>query len=406
MKVWIKTNRSALLHPLVIASAVWIAVPVLYSMHLSRLLIYDNHEVNTVSFIIWFPFALAALCSGLVTLFQKVTGYQVKQGSEINLGLLEKRVKYGFIMWAVAAIVETVASGGLPLVWLIEGSSKTNFDYGITSIHGLVDSFFLALSVASFALFLVTRKRRHAFTSTFAFVWGVLLVSRGTILVCLLEYAIVYIRLRKITAALVGKLIAVVLLFVMAFGIIGDFRQGGSDVMLDLAQPSENYPEWLPSGVLWAYIYVTTPVNNLLNTVHTVEPINSLTFPNSASTLFPSFIRKAIYGEDQTFGNLVVSYFNVSTAYIGPYQDYGFAGMILFGLIVAASCQILWRKTSLKGTLMFSVLGQCLYLSLFYNMYLSLPVLVQLFWFYCLFLPPIQLVVPYHSLPSLVASEK
>jgi hypothetical protein len=85
-------------------------------------------------------------------------------------------------------------------------------------------------------------------------------------------------------------------------------------------------------------LYIATPINNLMYTMHIGQPVNNFLFPNTASTLFPSVLRSAIYGDgigEAASGELVVSAFNVSTAYVGPYQDLGLAGMALLSILSA-----------------------------------------------------------------------
>jgi hypothetical protein len=140
----------------------------------------------------------------------------------------------------------------------------------------------------------------------------------------------------------------------------------------------------LPSGILWAYIYATTPINNLVHTIHLTAPLHSFLFPNTLALLFPTAIRQLIYGSEwwtPLEGQLVSNAFNAATAYIGPYQDYGYLGVILFSCVIAFVCQKYWLSESLEGTLKFAVVTQCLILTLFYNHLFALPIIFQVVWF-------------------------
>jgi len=202
-------------------------------------------------------------------------------------------------------------------------------------------------------------------------------------LVSLIQFLILFIRIRPIRIRTVFSVAASLASFILLFGIIGDYRSGSSDLIRQWAQPAENYPEWLPSGLLWAYIYASTPINNLVYTVHVATPLDDITFPNTASILFPSVLRSVIYGDqlgDAESGQLVDATFNVSTAYIGPYQDFGIAGIMLFSLATSFACLRFWYRNDLKSVLIYAVLGQCLVLSLFWNQFFALPILAQVFW--------------------------
>jgi len=170
---------------------------------------------------------------------------------------------------------------------------------------------------------------------------------------------------------------------ILLFGIVGDYRSGSSDLIRKWAQPTDNYPEWLPSGLLWGYIYAATPINNLLYTVEISPPLNNLLFPNTAATLFPSVLRGVIYGDqlgEAESGQLVDATFNVSTAYVGPYQDFGFIGIAMYSMLTAFLCLQFWYRNDLKSVLIYVVFCQCLILGLFWNQFLALPIITQIFW--------------------------
>lgn len=220
-------------------------------------------------------------------------------------------------------------------------------------------------------------------------------------LVTLLEFAALYLRIHPIRLSAIMKLLAGAISFVLVFGVIGDVRQGSSAMIRDLAQPTENYPEWLPSGILWAYIYITTPINNLVYNIEQTRPIYDPLFPNTVATLFPSVIRIAIYGNDLAdaeSGQLVVSAFNVSTAYVGPYQDFGFIGITLFSIMIGPFCLYFWFRNNLKSALMLAVLIQCLVLTLFFDHFFYLPVITQLGWIWYFFLPRLRVGRTDHGL--------
>lgn len=383
-----------LLHPLVIFSIVWLGVVSLYSLHLSRLLRYSTTEASSIVFRIWVPFAVTVcLCSVIHWLL--TTAYpKVRKQRSFDFTLLRRRLKIWFRIWVLITIGEIIVSGGVPLFWALTHGSKIYTDFGIPSLHGLVNSLLLSIGLCHFLLFLVTKDRRELKIPMFILCWSVIIINRNLMLVVLMEFAIVYLRLRKVRVKTFFQIGVGILVFVLAFGVVGDIRQGSSTMIRDLAQPTDEYPDWLPSGVLWAYIYITTPINNLLYTVDQTQPANNLLFPNTVATLFPSVIRTVIYGNDlgaAESGELVVSAFNVSTAYIGPYQDFGYTGMILFSIMAALICQFFWFRNDLQSFLMLAVVIQCLAITLFFDHFFALPVISQLVWLWYLFLPRLRI---------------
>jgi oligosaccharide repeat unit polymerase len=401
LRVKTLSNRNLLLNPLVIASIVWLSVVSLYAMHLSKILVYSTQDVIETSLWIWIPIAIISV------LFYAFRGMamSISQSKsdqwQPDLDRIEKRLKVWFGVWLVAAIFETIVSGGVPLLWLFQNTTKNYDSYGVTSVHGIVKSLFIAIVLCRFALWVLTGQRRHLKMPIFALAWALILVDRSMFLVCVIEYVVVYLRFRKVRAGTILKIAMGGILFIVGFGIIGDLRlQGSSDVFRALAQPTDNYPAWLPSGILWAYIYATTPINNLVHSMHLTAPLYSWLFPNTLALLFPTAIRQLIYGSEwwtALGGELVNNAFNAATAYIGPYQDYGYLGVVLFSCIITFVCQKYWFSGSLKDTLKFAVVTQCLILTLFYNHLFALPIIFQLVWFEVFFSRRLRFGVAAHA---------
>lgn len=125
--------------------------------------------------------------------------------------------------------------------------------------------------------------------------------------------------------------------------------------------------------------------------MHLVHPLNSLLFPNTVSSLFPTVIRDIIFGNQTQNATLVSQAFSVRTAYRGPYQDYGLAGIMLFSILTSFVCQFFWYRSRLRDVLIFAVLIQCLVLTLFANLFFALPVITQIAWLFYFFMPEIHL---------------
>jgi oligosaccharide repeat unit polymerase len=192
----------------------------------------------------------------------------------------------------------------------------------------------------------------------------------------------------------VVRAIAVPVIVVVFFGVLGDIRSGAENFRA-LAQATDQYPAWLPSGFLWTYMYVTTPLNNLVNTFATVRPIGDFTMPNTFSALIPTATRKllGLSIDNSTWqGNLITEAFNVTTAYAGPLQDLGIAGIVAFSGFVGFLSEMFWLKRGLRNDLIYAVLGQCLFLTIFANHFLALPIIFQVVWCYFLFGRSIRVV--------------
>lgn len=372
--------------------SVWLTVLALYELRLSKLLIAGDSQVFSFVSIILIPFIVTALLFALYAALAPKEKYAARsllhcERDAADLVILRGRLKKWFLVWILMTVVEIIVSRGLPLWWLLTGTPKTYFDFGIPSIHGLLNSLLLAIGLCYTGLFAKFGNRKYLLCLAWVVLWSVLAVTRALIVIFLLETFLIISFYRGITGRFVLKLVTIFLVVVIGFGAVGDLRTGAS-TFRDLAQPTEAYPEWLPSGDLWVYIYLTTPLNNLIYTANSQHPVNDPRFPNTAAPLFPSIIRSIIYPEnlsESLSGELVESAFNVSTAYVGPYQDYGTIGMACLSILIGLVASIYWRRSTFRNALIYSVLGQCLILTVFDNNLFYLPVISQIFWIYLFF---------------------
>jgi oligosaccharide repeat unit polymerase len=266
-------------------------------------------------------------------------------------------------------------------------------DFGIPTVHGFMNSLLLAIALIHAALYGILKRRQYLLLPAFALLWSILAVTRNMMIVLVFEVSLVLLQLQRVRFRTIFRSICGGAVLVLVFGFIGDFRTGGEAFRL-LAQPTKNYPDWLPSGILWVYVYLVTPVNNLINTAQSIQPLHSLLFPNTLASLLPSVVRQMALGSETTAmsasGDLVTTAFNVSTAYVGPFQDYGYAGMILFSSLIGLVSVFFWKKTSLRDLLIYTVLAQCLLLTVFFNHFFYLPIISQVFWLALFFMPKLR----------------
>lgn len=404
-KITLKTRwmpRCGWIHPLVIFWLVWAITVGLYELHLSELLIFSSSQVMTVVAWIVIPFTLTTLlCLGCcswnplnMSAFYLDTDFQIER--------LGRHLGIAFVIWAVLTLVEILVSGGLPILWLIQGSSKTYFDFGIPSFHGLLNSLLQTIGLISFALYALTLRKRFLWMPSFVVMWSIIVVTRNMLIVMLIECGVVWVMIRGFSKKSLAKAVVGLIALILVFGYIGDFRSGGAESFRGVAEPSQNYPDWLPSGALWVYIYAATPIGNLVNTVQTTHPIYDPLFPYATSQLLPTVLRKIVYDPstvaDLPSGDLVTEALNVSTAYLGPFRDFGMLGIASFSIILAYLAAHFWRDRSLRGSLAYAILAQCVILTIFFNHLFYLPIISQVFWLY-IFLPNHKLIAKASAVP-------
>jgi oligosaccharide repeat unit polymerase len=375
------------LHPLIAFGGIWLLIWLLYSLHLSQLILYPGSNVLSFDGVLVTTFvAGGALAYLLPPRFRMPARWRLPNDTR-TLELLDRRLKLWFRIWCGITVLEVIYSGGIPMLWLLTGNSKTYMDFGIPTIHGFMNSMLLAICLVRLSMALRYGRKEDLLLPAWAIFWSIIVITRQLMMVFLLEAAVAYCTYRRIQTRRALNAGLSLLGLVYIFGVLGDLRSGAEGFRA-LAQPTSTYPDWLPSGFLWFYMYLSTPINNLLYTFHTTQPLYDWQFPNTLSQLLPTVLRNVFFTADQlgtVNGDLVTSAFNVSTAFAGPFQDFGIAGVVLFVFFISLLSCLYWQKRTFRDRLCYAVLCQCLLLTVFYNHFVLLPVITQLIWIYIFF---------------------
>ena len=381
-------------HPVTIFVGIWTAVFLLYSLELSGQLIYRASDFTYLYVSIVGAFLAGYWYIGrLLTLMgqRRLLRPAVLPGSLDARGatLIWRRLMGLMKIWGVITAVEIVVSGGLPIVWLVTGSDKTYRDFGIPSLHGFLISMLLACAMASFLLFLETKRRRYLALPLFALAWFIISVTRAYFIALLFQMLFLHLTKTRLTAGRIARIVVGLLLIVVIFGYLGDIRSGGSDLIRAVGKPSDRFPDWLPTGFLWVYIYLATPLNNLFNTILLNPAVDTFTLAATTFQLFPTFVRALIFPPSLvTQGDLVDSSLNISTSFAAPYTDMGLLGIVLFSGFFGCAASFFWFfRRNRAGQASYAFVAQSLALSVFFSFLLALPFLFQIVWFRYLLAP-------------------
>ncbi len=396
----IGSANSRLVHPFLIFGGIWTFDFLLYSLGLSGQLIFDAGDFYYLYFCIVGGFlagyvylgALIAGVTGRDPLSASDNSFRLNRLSNDDAAAIWRRVTSLLRVWAVITVVEIIVSGGIPIVWLFSGSDKNYADFGIHSLHGLTMSMLLSASTISAYLFIETRRPKFAALPVAASLWFIACITRGFLIGIILQILFLYLSVRQVRPAQMAKIAVGFIILVVFFGIIGDLRSGGgTDLVRAVARPTERFPDWLPSGFLWVYLYLVTPLNNLFNTVQVAPSIDGFSVAVTTSQLFPTVIRDAILDPGSMRQvELVDTNLNISTGFVGPYLDMGITGIVLFSLFTGAVASIFWSLRRSRFFLLgYAFVAHSLLLSVFYDEILFLPFLFQLVWFWY-FLRPLS----------------
>ncbi|MEN9018520.1 MAG: O-antigen polymerase [Hellea sp.] len=379
-----------LLIPPTLFTLIWGVIIYLHSLKLSKILIDLNFETL---------YLVSMTCVCFYTGF--IYYYLLKKG-RVNLGLnvdlyfnyfnnaaLKRRFRCALIFWFFMSVLEVLIHKNVPLLSAFGIGSYIRYtNFGIPGIHGFLNALYFCLVCYYFLRILIYKSMDSKLILFFLMVWPFLLLHRMMIVALFVQMLIVFliIHLDKLKFSSLLKVVIGFFSFIFIFGFMGDFRSGREHI-LRLAQLTFDYPEWLPSGFAWVYIYVTSPINNLINSIsHYLYPD---TLPiELLSRLVPSVLRDLIFTAFNKSKDieLVSSAFNVSTFYIEILSDFGYVfAPFLFVIIGFASFLIMDKQFNKPQYLLCWVaLMYSIIISIFSNHMFHLVFWFEAFFFFIL----------------------
>ena len=374
-------QRPLTIHPLILYGLPWLLVAPLYALAWSMVLLYSASQAVEVT-LVWIILPIFTSWIYWQILTSQVRVALPAPQQDLRHMLIVAR--WLLVGWFLISCVEVILGRGFPLIWFIRHEHKSAQDFGISSVHGMVNSALLAAATLYAYAGLVLGRRSYFWIVVIALFWSIAVVSRQMLMILVVQSALLFLQHRKINMVKLFLLCLVLgLCVLLLFGAIGDFRTPG--FVKNAAGITKAYPAWLPSGFIWVYMYVTTPLNNLIHTIQLSSPLYDWSFPNTLQELFPSVVRVILFPYLDKWsgagGSLVSRAFNVSSAYIGPAQDFGLLGSFIFAWVTTGLLVYFWRRRDVMGSLGYAVAGQCAFFSIFYNHFFYLPVIFQLFWF-------------------------
>ena len=287
----------------------------------------------------------------------------------------KKRIYFLLKCYLLLQSIQMVYFKGVPLLWLLQGSHETYFDYGIPSMNGLMNAIYLLVTTSIALFYLQGKKKRDLFLLIILLFIPILVISRQLLMS-------LFFQVCCLTLMLYPKLFfrytffAVALLFV--FIEVGNFRTS-LDHLVFLLEP---YP-WVPKLVyplLWIYAYIVTPFNNINASMDQIVPVGN--FHYQLSSLLPTPLRNIFFTEKiETGFSLVHSKLTVSTFYYEPIMDFGlvyaFFFMMLFQIFLVRSYQRAVETKKIFHLIEYSILFMITILSVFSNLLLFLPISFQ-----------------------------
>jgi oligosaccharide repeat unit polymerase len=287
-------------------------------------------------------------------------------------------IKLIFIFWFLMQFFVVAYSGGIPLLWKLLDIPKNYMNYGVPSLSGLLNMI-RAFMVAGLIFIYINS---GFLNFKLKVILGVILIlgvaefTRANFMVFVLHGLAIWFMYMRIGILKMVTIFIIVILFILAFGHVGDVRGGHVDLS-GFVGDATFFLE-LPTGFFWVYTYLVSPLNNISFAM--IEGINTLYYPYySIEALLPSVIREFFFEPQQYPLELATEAFN-ATSYYSPFiVDFGvittfFIICILQFMVSFVHCKAM--KGSLFHILCYPPLFMCVLLSIFYNFFFSMVVVL------------------------------
>lgn len=361
---------------------IWIAVSLLYSMYLSDLLEHATKiTVFSIGLSIPFFFFIGYFIAKLV-FFKRSKDNKLLR---VNMNVFKMKVKKLSLFFVLIVFIEFAYERFIPLISMMRGGSLSHFDFGIPSLHGLLMSLGALLFTSWYFIYHIEKRRVSMIWMFSIITLFILLVTRKMMVICIFQTILLSLTLRT-SNTVFFKYIFIALIILIIFGILGDIRTG-RELFLSLSHFTIDYPEWLPTGFGWIYIYITTPLANLINAMQMDLPVSyDLDFIQG---LFPSIIRNKFFTiTEDNFGHVwqVSGAFNIGTGFMAIYLSLGYIGFFIFNVILGFTYRLIELFSFKIGFfLLLIVFSSCTLLLIFSNNFFNLNTASQMLFSYIFF---------------------
>lgn len=229
--------------------------------------------------------------------------------------------------------------GQIPLLSIVRGMAAYKSYSGISGLHPLIITFAMYYMQYVFYLYLCFHNKKKLLAEYISIFLVAFLFqfNRGGMLISLMMSGLMYLasreanikqKLKSISWKTILLIILSVLLVMYLFGCLGNMRHGGSwndCSYIEYWGRFDSYPEWLPKQFMWAYLYITTPLNNLNYNIvnNTADP----SFIGFFGSFLPDFVSKRICANSIIEPVLIDINFNATVGYGIAYMNGGMIGM-------------------------------------------------------------------------------
>lgn len=338
--------------------AVWI-IPTCFLFLLENHSILTSIQMNTLLLIASnvFIFFLLAWFFGLLGERGNASKVYIAL-QRIDFVKYSRKVYVLLILWAIIYAINIIGSGGVPLLWLYLGDSRTYIDFGLPTLGGLSNMLRAFILSSCYIIYFYSslqtqQKRFYLFIGIFLILSALLLeTGRGNFIVLILHPVGLYLLLNNFKILQIFKwTLGVFFIFILS-GLIQLIRYSDGFNKIFLYAESSGFED---SGIFGALIipsimYLTTPIINVDLNLQVAKMIDFQPY-YSLQGFLPTIIRELIF-EQNDYGELI-NEANNATSYLTPFlRDFGVLGTFCFVSIISGVVAY-WYARSRQGNLFF-----------------------------------------------------
>lgn len=387
------------INPFVLLAWVLIGVVFLYNFKLSNM--YPDLSTTMYIFLILYII--------LLFIYGGIYKINIKRISITSIELNMKNIKRIFLILLIGYLLDFIYSRQVPLLNIFLNSDTNYKEFGIPTFHVILVTFNIFLSNLLFMkiLYRNNRNNKDIFAYILSLLPFILIMSRGLIIITIVISLIILLPSIKITIRKLFLSILTLLLFSIGFGLFGNLRLNAdynyngnifdSKVILMVGEAVVDFWNFgIFNSIFWVYLYVTSPLANLQNTINNVIPVY-LFDAYSVTQLMPDFISNrlsTLFNVNLEIVNLglIKQEFTAGTQFMGSYIYMGWFGVFLTATIVTTIVLLILIFMQRKNPLLFfmanAIVSSILVFSLFTNMWVYSGLILPLIYclvFACLF---------------------
>ena len=381
-------------NPIFIYCLIWGVALFLYNLELTTNILGLNKSTIILVISSVFSFFLAYVIlefiiislNGFIIKVRNNHFYKVNTNSKVEN--FERIIKKISLIWIFFTLFEIFNFKGIPLISVVFlGQYELDYAaFGLPTLHGLMNSLYLSITCSIFILYQVTKNRKFLYLVVIMFFWPILVMSRALMIWTIIEFFSIYFLFNVVNFRKIFGLLSVVFFVIFLFGYIGDNRgqtkDNESERFTDSFVKSEYRPitDKIPSGFIWVYLYVTTPLNNVVWNIENINP--EYNFKYTFRALLPSVIRDDSNKSGGTNNSLELfeEAFNVSSYYANYLKDFGVfgAGVIIFFLqFIVLLIYRSAKKFKIGGMIAYATIFNSIVMSIFFDYFFSLVTIFQ-----------------------------